>query len=311
MSVRADYYAQCAALPELSPLLGATLAVGTDDGARAPARDRVAGPAESDSQLEPGLTDVILTDVGDEPGGLPLLSTALLETWVRRDDTTLTVAGYEDAGGVSGALTHLAESVYERFSPDEQSACRRILLRLAEPGEADDDVRRRAPRRRARRTRRSACRHGARDAHRPATRHRGCRRRRGRPRGTAPRVAACPRLARGRSRGPAPPPSPRGQRCRLGGRRSGPGRALPRRPPRVGARLVDGPPGRSQPARAGLPRNGEHRARCRAAHRPPQRTSAHARSSRRPRCCWWWRSPPGACRSSSAVRPATGPGPRS
>ena len=96
-------------------------------------------------QLEPGLTDVILADIGDEPGGLPLLSTALLETWVRRDDTTLTVAGYEDAGGVSGALTHLAESVYERFSPDEQSACRRILLRLAEPSEGDDDVRRRAP----------------------------------------------------------------------------------------------------------------------------------------------------------------------
>ena len=144
MSVRADYYARCAALPELSPLLGTTLGVGVMTEREL--RRAIELPARrAGLQLEPGLTDVILADVGDEPGGLPLLSTALLETWVRRDDTTLTIAGYEDAGGVSGALTHLAESVYERFSTDEQVSCQRILLRLAEPSEGDDDVRRRAP----------------------------------------------------------------------------------------------------------------------------------------------------------------------
>jgi DNA-binding SARP family transcriptional activator/WD40 repeat protein len=143
-SVRADYYAQCAALPELSPLLGATLGVGPMTEREL--RRAIELPAgRVGLQLEPGLTDVILTDLGNEPGGLPLLSTALLETWVRRDDSMLTIAGYEAAGGVSGALTHLAESVYERFSPEEQAACRRLLLRLAEPGEAGDDVRRRAP----------------------------------------------------------------------------------------------------------------------------------------------------------------------
>jgi DNA-binding SARP family transcriptional activator/WD40 repeat protein len=144
ISVRADYYARCAALPELAPLLGATLLVGTMTNREL--RRVIEEPARrAGLRLEPGLTDVILTDVGDEPGGLPLLSTALLETWVRRDDSVLTVAGYADAGGVSGALTNLAESVYERFSPGEREACRRILLRLAEPGEGDDDVRRRAP----------------------------------------------------------------------------------------------------------------------------------------------------------------------
>ena len=49
-------------------------------------------------RLEPGLIDAFLTDVGQEPGALPLLSTALLETWVRRHDATLTLAGYENAG---------------------------------------------------------------------------------------------------------------------------------------------------------------------------------------------------------------------
>ena len=117
VSVRADYYARCAALPELADLLGATVLVGTMTEREL--RRAIELPARHVGlQLEPGLTDVILTDVGDEPGGLPLLSTALLETWVRRDGTTLTVAGYQDTGGVSGALTHLAESVYERFSAD-------------------------------------------------------------------------------------------------------------------------------------------------------------------------------------------------
>jgi DNA-binding SARP family transcriptional activator/WD40 repeat protein len=143
VAVRADYYARCAALTDLAPLLGSALLVGsmTDrELCRA-----IEEPARRVGlRLEPGLTDAILTDVGEEPGGLPLLSTALLETWVRRHDSTLTLAGYENAGGVTGALTHLAESVYQQFSPAERESCRRILLRLAEPGEGDDDVRRRA-----------------------------------------------------------------------------------------------------------------------------------------------------------------------
>ena len=144
VAVRADYYARCAAVPELAPLLGATLLVGTMTDREL--RRAIEEPARrAGLRLEAGLTDAIVADVGHEPGGLPLLSTALVETWVRRHDSTLTLAGYAEAGGVTGALTHLAESVYQRFSPDEQESCRRTLLRLAEPGEGDDDVRRRAP----------------------------------------------------------------------------------------------------------------------------------------------------------------------
>ena len=50
--------------------------------------------------FEPGLVDLILRDAGDEPGALPLLSHALLETWKRRAGHTLTLKGYADAGGV-------------------------------------------------------------------------------------------------------------------------------------------------------------------------------------------------------------------
>jgi hypothetical protein len=74
-----------------------------------------------------------------------LLSTALLETWVRRRGRTLTHAGYYDAGGVGGAVARLAENTYLQLTPDEQRECRQLLLRLAEPAEGSDDVRRRVP----------------------------------------------------------------------------------------------------------------------------------------------------------------------
>ena len=40
------------------------------------------------------------------------MSTALLETWARREHDTLTLAGYQEAGGVRGAVARLAEDVY-------------------------------------------------------------------------------------------------------------------------------------------------------------------------------------------------------
>jgi len=95
-------------------------------------------------EFEPGLVDLILRDVGDEPGALPLLSHALLETWKRRAGHRLTLKGYADAGGVHGAIAHTAESVYQNLSLNEQTSVRNILLRLTEFGEGTEDTRRRA-----------------------------------------------------------------------------------------------------------------------------------------------------------------------
>ena len=59
--------------------------------------------------VEDGLADAICSDAGGEPGALPLVSTALLETWVRRSGEQLTLAGYAQAGGVRGAVARLAD----------------------------------------------------------------------------------------------------------------------------------------------------------------------------------------------------------
>src|SRR5215207_6483624 len=52
-------------------------------------------------EFEPGLVDLMLHDVGHEPGALPLLSHALWETWQRRRGRTM--SGYASSDGVRGA----------------------------------------------------------------------------------------------------------------------------------------------------------------------------------------------------------------
>ncbi len=96
--------------------------------------------------------DILLRDVGaadnqtPEPGALPLLSHALLETWQRRDpaENRLTLAGYTEAGGVQGAIAKTAESTYQQLPADQQKIARSIFLRLTELGEGTQDTRRRA-----------------------------------------------------------------------------------------------------------------------------------------------------------------------
>lgn len=95
-------------------------------------------------ELEQGLSDTILADVGAEPGALPLLEHALLELWERRRGAILTLEGYVRAGGVHGALAQRAEEIYGQLSPDQQQIVRRALLRLTQPGQGTEDTRRRA-----------------------------------------------------------------------------------------------------------------------------------------------------------------------
>jgi hypothetical protein len=98
--------------------------------------------------LGAGLTDlVVLRDVEDEPGALPLLSHALRQTWLARDGRTLTVAGYRAAGGIRGAAAQTAEQLYEASSPGQRTLLRDLLLRLITPSPEGEPVRVRVPRR--------------------------------------------------------------------------------------------------------------------------------------------------------------------
>jgi Novel STAND NTPase 1 len=91
-----------------------------------------------------GVVDKILNDVANQPGALPLLEHALLELWKRRQGRTLTLEGYRESGGVTGAIAKTAEESFNGFSASEQRIVRRIMLRLTQLGEGTEDTRRRA-----------------------------------------------------------------------------------------------------------------------------------------------------------------------
>jgi WD40 repeat protein/DNA-binding SARP family transcriptional activator len=139
--IRADFYGRCAAYPALARLLGANhVLVGPMR--RDELRRAIELPARRAGLLvDPELADALTADVQDEPGGLPLLSTALLELWRDRDGRRLRLAAYEQAGGVRGAVARLAEGSYERLDDGQQRIARAILLRLAGEGEGETVVR--------------------------------------------------------------------------------------------------------------------------------------------------------------------------
>jgi WD40 repeat protein/DNA-binding SARP family transcriptional activator len=141
LALRADFYGRCAGFPELSRMLGSNhVLVGPmrrDELRRAIELPARAAGLEVDAELP----DLLVADVEGEPGGLPLLSTALFELWEQRNGNRLELAAYEQSGGVRGAVARLAEGSYERLDPQEREDARRLLLRLA----GDGDVRTRVP----------------------------------------------------------------------------------------------------------------------------------------------------------------------
>jgi WD40 repeat protein/DNA-binding SARP family transcriptional activator len=146
LALRADFYGRCGDYPDFGRVVESGTALlgpmGTDD-----IRAAIDGPARvAGLRLEPGLTELVLRDVAEQPGALPLLSHALLETWRRRRRRTLTLDGYREAGGVDGAIAQTAEAVYNEFSPGQQALGKTIFLRLIEFGEGTDDTRRRVGR---------------------------------------------------------------------------------------------------------------------------------------------------------------------
>jgi len=146
ITLRADFYANCA---ESATLRTALERWQKFIGPMSPQEIRraIEEPARRTGwNFEPGLVDMFVQDVGSEPGALPLLSHALLETWQRRSGRTMTVAGYMAAGRVQGAIAKTAESVYkDHFTQEQQRIAQSIFLRLTELGEGAQDTRRRVP----------------------------------------------------------------------------------------------------------------------------------------------------------------------
>jgi serine/threonine protein kinase/DNA-binding SARP family transcriptional activator/WD40 repeat protein len=144
LTMRADFFDRPLEYPEFAEALGrgmVTISPPTTDGLA----QAIAAPARAVGiELEPGLVGRIIGDVENQPGGLPLLQYALTELFTRRHDSVLTIAGYEETGGVLGALGRRAEELYDDMPDGGREAVRQLFLRLVTVGEDAPDTRRRA-----------------------------------------------------------------------------------------------------------------------------------------------------------------------
>jgi WD40 repeat protein len=144
LTMRADFYGKCAANAELAAALSDHhFLVGpmNDDEMRR----AIERPAQLvGCEFDTGLVDLLVQDVRNQPGALPLLQHALLELWKKREGRRLTVKAYQEIGKLEGALQRRADATLKTFSAEEQELCRRTFLRLTQPGEGTEDTKRRA-----------------------------------------------------------------------------------------------------------------------------------------------------------------------
>ncbi|NEP03437.1 MAG: S-layer homology domain-containing protein [Okeania sp. SIO2G4] len=147
LTLRADFYGYVLsyrpfrdALPEYTPQLLSSMK-------REELQQAIELPSQkSEVQLEAKLTEIILDDVGEEPGNLPLLEFALTRLWSKQENRVLTHHAYEEIGGVKKAIANHAEQIFQQLKETEKKQAERIFVQLVRPGEGTEDTRRVATR---------------------------------------------------------------------------------------------------------------------------------------------------------------------
>lgn len=150
-TLRADFLDHPLSYPELGELVRHGMIAVT-----LPSEDDLVAAIEQPAAtlgvgFEPGLVSTIASDLRDEPGALPLLQYALTELFAARTSDLLTLEGYQQTGGVVGALGRRAEALYAELDGDAREAARQTYLRLVAVERDGQATRRRVRRRELRR----------------------------------------------------------------------------------------------------------------------------------------------------------------
>jgi WD40 repeat protein len=101
-------------------------------------REAITKPAEQvELEIDRELVNLIIADVSDSPGDLPLLQYTLTQLWEKYRFKRLTLSQYNhpDFGGVKKALENHANQVYKSLSIEQQKAAKRIFWELTRLGE--------------------------------------------------------------------------------------------------------------------------------------------------------------------------------
>lgn len=145
LALRSDFVTQCADYPELRELINQQFQLV---GKMEPKEltKAILQPARAvGADVEPRLIEQLIADMQGEPGALPLLQFALKDLFdaqVRRkgEIMKLTLTDYLQRGGLRQALEHHAESVFNKFTEQQQQLACHVFTKVIEVGRGSPDT---------------------------------------------------------------------------------------------------------------------------------------------------------------------------
>ena len=145
ITLRADFIAPCLEVPSLVKLLQQSSLLLPPCLTAEEYRRIIVNPAEQVGlTVEAELVEVLVQELHQSPGDLPLLEFVLEQLWEYRENGAITLQAYQQhLGGIKGALESKAEAVYHSLEPEAQECARWIFLSLTQLGEGTEDTRRR------------------------------------------------------------------------------------------------------------------------------------------------------------------------
>jgi WD40 repeat protein/uncharacterized caspase-like protein len=145
ITLRADFIASCLEVPALAKALQQSSVLVPPRLTEDDYRRVIVKPAEQVGlKVEPELVEVLLQELSQSVGDLPVLEFVLEQLWEQRSQGELTLQAYQQQlGGVKGALQRSCQAVYEGLDPQAQDCAKWIFLSLTQLGEGTEDTRRR------------------------------------------------------------------------------------------------------------------------------------------------------------------------
>ncbi|NIA26147.1 MAG: protein kinase [Gammaproteobacteria bacterium] len=95
--------------------------------------ETVNGPATRVGvRVDPAVTERVVASVKDHASSLPLLQHTMSELFQMRGSDVITLADYDEIGGVTGSLAMRAESIFGDLDDAERETARQLFLRLVD-----------------------------------------------------------------------------------------------------------------------------------------------------------------------------------
>jgi WD40 repeat protein/uncharacterized caspase-like protein len=145
ITLRADFITSCLEVEALADLLQEFSVLVPPKLSIDDYRRVIVNPAQQVGlKVEAELVEVLLRELNNSVGDLPLLEFVLEQLWQRRAQGKLTLEAYQkQLGGIQGALERSSQSLYESLNTEEQECAKWIFLSLTQLGEGTEDTRRR------------------------------------------------------------------------------------------------------------------------------------------------------------------------